>query len=258
MVILDILSGISVLAAFLLFTDENSIPLIGALLVILSVLGAFESPTVQACVPQMQTGDNILKGNAVVNQIAAVASLVTPFAGSIVYTAFGIKPIFAATVICFFLTALFECFIQLEYHKPTKKQAIGQMIKEDFADSMHFLRKEQPGVLKMLLLAALVSFFAIGTFMVGFPYLVRTVLGLSAKYYGVAESAIGVAAILGSLMVGFLAKKLQVSKLHWFVIALGICLLPAGAALMMPASAFFKYLVLLLALCAVQIVCMIF
>ena len=50
----------------------------GALLVVLSVLGAFESPTVQACVPQLLSGDNILRGNSVVNQIQALAGLVTP------------------------------------------------------------------------------------------------------------------------------------------------------------------------------------
>lgn len=42
--------------------------------VVLSILGAFETPTIQACVPQMQTDDNIIKGNAAVNQIAAVST----------------------------------------------------------------------------------------------------------------------------------------------------------------------------------------
>lgn len=131
MVVLDTLSGIAVFLVFLFFCEENSIPLIGGLLVALSILGAFESPTVQACVPQMQTGDNILKGNAVVNQISAVAALLTPFTGSIFYTAFGIQPILMTTAICFFLTAFLECFIQLEYHKPAQKQRIFQILRED-------------------------------------------------------------------------------------------------------------------------------
>ena len=56
MVVLDVISGLSVFAVFLLFGEGSGIYLIGALLVVLSVLGAFESPTVQACVPQMQIG----------------------------------------------------------------------------------------------------------------------------------------------------------------------------------------------------------
>lgn len=85
--------------------------LTGILLVCLSVLGAFEPPTVQACVPQMQSGDKIIKGNAVVNQVAAVAALIAPILGSVLYTVFGLKLVLYAGVLCFFVTAALECFI---------------------------------------------------------------------------------------------------------------------------------------------------
>ena len=76
MVALDTLSGISVLVASFAIALGQDIFVIGALLIVLSVLAAFESPTVQACVPQMLSGDNIIKGNAVVNQVASIASLI--------------------------------------------------------------------------------------------------------------------------------------------------------------------------------------
>lgn len=207
MVTLDTLSGISVLLAGFAMALEQDIFVIGTLLIVLSVLAAFESPTVQACVPQMLSGDNIIKGNAVVNQVASIASLITPFLGSIFYAAFGLQPVFYATVICFFITALLECFIRLDYKKSEQNMSVGSIIKEDFTVSMRFLCKDQPGILKLLLLAAMVSLFVAGTAIVGFPYLVRTVLGLSAQHYGVAESAMGVASILGSLCVIGLAKS---------------------------------------------------
>jgi len=81
MVALDTLSGISVLFALLLFSTGNGIAMTCVLLVTLSILGAFESPTVQACVPQMKSGDNIIRGNAVVNQVAAISALIAPLAG---------------------------------------------------------------------------------------------------------------------------------------------------------------------------------
>ena len=189
MVALDTLSGLSVLIAAFILPLGQEIIVIGALLVVLSILGAFESPTVQACVPQMLSGDNIIKGNAVVNQVASIASLITPFLGSIFYTAFGIQPVFYAAVACFFITALLECFIRLTYNNPGYKMKISTVIRGDLSESMRFLRREQPNILKLLLLAALVSLFVAGTAVVGFPYLVRTVLGLSAEHYGMAESA---------------------------------------------------------------------
>lgn len=113
MVALDALSGLLVLLAGLALPLGNGIPAIAALLFALSVLAAFESPTVQACVPQMLAGEALLRGNAIVSQVQAVASLVTPFLGGLFYAAFGLRPVFAAAVLCFLLTALLECFLRL-------------------------------------------------------------------------------------------------------------------------------------------------
>ena len=199
MVALDGLSGLAVGIASFFMSPGRDIAAVGVLLIVLSVLAAFESPTVQACVPQMLSGDNILKGNAAVSQVSAVSSLITPFLGSLVYTAAGIKPVFYGAAVCFFLTAFLECFIRVDYRKMEDKMRIGTIIREDLAVSIKFLRWQQPGILKLLLLAALVSLFVAGTVVVGFPYLVRTVVGLSASRYGAAESAMGMAAIAGNM-----------------------------------------------------------
>ena len=258
MVALDTLSGLSVLIAGFATASGQDIPVIGTLLVVLSVLGAFESPTVQACIPQMLSGENIIKGNAVVNQVASIASLVTPFLGSVFYTALGIRPVFYAAVVCFFVTALFECFIRLDYKKPAQATGIFTVIREDFAVSIHFLRREQPGILKLLLLAAAVSLFVAGTAVVGFPYLVRTVLGLSAAHYGAAESAMGVASILGSLCVVALAKKMRPRHLVIVLVFFGLCLIPCGIAFLLPLRTFTRYIILLIMFCACQLGCSLF
>ena len=258
MVALDTLSGLSVLIAGFATASGQNIPVIGTLLVVLSVLGAFESPTVQACIPQMLSGENIIKGNAVVNQVASIASLVTPFLGSVFYTALGIRPVFYAAVVCFFVTALFECFIRLDYKKPARATGIFTVIREDFAVSIHFLHREQPGILKLLLLAAAVSLFVAGTAVVGFPYLVRTVLGLSAAHYGAAESAMGVASILGSLCVVALAKKMRPRHLVIVLVFFGLCLIPCGIAFLLPLRTFTRYIILLIMFCACQLGCSLF
>lgn len=253
MVALDALSGLSVLAAGLLLPLGREIWVIGALLVLLSVLAAFESPTVQACVPQMVSPQNLVQGNAVVSQVSAVTSLVTPFLGSLFYTAFGIGPVFAAAVVCFWLTALLECMIHLEYQKPPRTAGIGAIVREDLAVSAHFLRREQPDILKLLLLAALAGMFVSGTAVVGFPYLVRTVLGLSATYYGAAESAMGAAAILGSLCAGLLGKKLRVRDLSAIFLSFGLSLFPIGLSFLLPVGRMARYGVLLFFFCVCQL-----
>lgn len=258
MVSLDTLTGVSVLCAVLLLSDSNGITVIGLLLVLLSVLGAFESPTVQACVPQMQMGDNIIRGNAIVNQVAAVAALIAPILGSILYVTFGLKPVMYASIICFFITALFECFIKLEHKQSDMQDGIFAIIKSDFSISMRFICKEQRSIFKMLLLAALVNFFVMGTAMVGLPYIVRTILGLNAEYYGAAESMLGIAAILGSVAAGLLIGKLKISKLSLVIAALGAFLVPAGIIFLLPTGIVTRYVINVIAFCGVQIAACIF
>ena len=218
MVTLDACAGLAVLLAALTLPLGHALGVIGALLVVLSVLGAFESPTVQACVPQMLEGEDLVRGNAVVAQVQAVASLATPFLGSVLYAAVGLVPVLWGAEACFLVTALLECCLQLPPPAPVEGLGVREVLKQDLAASGRFLWREEPGMLKLLLLAALVSFFLAGVLVVGFPFLVRTVLGLSAAHYGGAESALGVAAVLGSLWVGLLAGKLRPVRSgagHW-------------------------------------------
>ena len=258
MVALDFLSGLSVLIAGFAVPSEHDIFAIGTLLLILSVLGAFESPTVQACIPQMLSGDTLIKGNAIVSQVASIASLITPFLGSIFYTVLGIRPVFYTTSICFFVTAFLECFILLDHKKSQSKIKLSSVIKEEFSVSMHFLCRQQPGILKLLLLAALVSLFVTGTAVIGFPYLVRTILGLSSNHYGIAESAMGIASVSGSLLVVLLAKKIHSRHLCIVLISFGICLVPCGIAFILPLSTFPRYLILLIMFCTCQLGCSMF
>ena len=98
MVALDTLTGISVLITTLLLSAKNDMVMISILLIILSILGAFETPTVQACIPTMLEGENIMKGNAVVNQVASLSYLIAPMLGGVLYATFGLKPVMYASV----------------------------------------------------------------------------------------------------------------------------------------------------------------
>lgn len=253
MVALDAMTGTEVLCAALLLSEQRALVVIGALLVLLSVLGAFETPTVQACIPSMLTGDNIIRGNAVVNQTASISYLTAPLLGGIFYSAFGIKPVMYASVLCFFVTAFLECFIRLDYRPAGFGGNALAVAKADFLDSVRFIEKERRDILRILLLAALSRFFVMGVTLVGLPFLVRTVLGLDARYYGAAESVLAVAVIAGSMAAGVLAGKIQKGGLSAMLAAVGLCIVPAGLAFLLPAGTGVRYAVLVAAFCGMQI-----
>ena len=258
MVALDALTGVSVLCAALFMSENNAIAVISTLLIILSILGAFETPTVQACIPTMLQGDNIMKGNAVVNQVASLSYLIAPMLGGVLYAMLGLKPVMYASVVCFFITALFECFIKLSYQRIQNQGGVLQIVKQDFLSSMQYITKEQTSISKMLLLTALSRFFVMGITIVGLPFLVRTVLGFNPKYYGAAESALAVATILGSIAAGILAEKLKIHKLSVLLASMGIFIIPAGIVFILPVNAIIKYGVTVVSFCGMQAVISIF
>ena len=258
MVALDALTGVSVLCAALFLSESNAIAVISTLLIILSILGAFETPTVQACIPTMLQGDNIMKGNAVVNQVASLSYLIAPMLGGVLYAMLGLEPVMYASVVCFFITALFECFIKLSYQRIQSQGGVLQIVKQDFLSNMQYISKEQTSISKMLLLTAFSRFFVMGITIVGLPFLVRTVLGLNAKYYGAAESALAVATILGSIAAGVLAEKLKIHKLSVLLASMGIFIIPAGIVFILPVNAIIKYGVTVVSFCGMQAVISIF
>ncbi len=252
MVALDTMTGLFVLSGAVFISEKNALAVIGTLLVALSVLGAFETPTVQACIPQMLKGEEIIRGNAVVNQVASVSYFIAPLFGGIFYAALGLKPVMYASVVCFFVTALLECFIQLEAQTRVFQGNILSVIKDDFADSIRFVTKERPDITRILLLAAASRFFVMGVALVGLPFIVRTILALDAKYYGGAESALAVATILGSVASGFLAGKMINSRLSFALAAIGACMIPAGVVFLFPSGTAIRYAVTVISLCGMQ------
>ncbi len=253
MVALDFVSGVSVLLFVFILSDSNVVTAIGVLMVILSILAAFESPAAAACVPQLQEGDNVIRANAAVYQVSALAGLVAPILGSVFYSIFGLYPILIVSVACFFITALFECFIKLVHTPSSTGNSVLTIIKNDFSASLRFMTREQPDILKLLLLIAIISFFITSLGTVGMPFMIRKVLGLDATFYGAAESALGAASIAGSIAAGLLVGKFKVSKLYLLLAALGVSLLPAGLAFLLKAPTMVSYASIILSFVLAQL-----
>lgn len=253
MVILDFTTGITILISAMMIDRANNLVIICITLIMQSILGAFETPTVQACVPQMQKGDNIVRGNAVVNQINAISTFVAPFIGSLLYTTFGLKPVMYAGVFCFLLTAFLECFIKLDYKPEKSSCGIFQIVKGDLIDSTRFVCIERPVIFKTLILTAVISFFVQGVALVGLPYIVRTVLGLNANYYGAMESMLGFTGILGSIIAGLIVEKFKIRKLYLTLLIIAVPLLPCGIIFLLVQDTQINYVILLLSFAIIQI-----
>ncbi|PWG66163.1 MFS transporter [Bifidobacterium callitrichidarum] len=246
MVALDAVSAVLVLASAFTFAAVGfSIAAITVMQVALAVLGAFETPTVQAALPQMfrDYGQGTLRqAMAVVNQVQQLGSLLPSFLGGVLYAMFGIRPMMVVTIVSFAAAAVLECFIRLA--APDRGNEELPTPLEDLKAGMRFLVRDRPNVFALLLFAASLNFVIIGNSAVGFPYVIRTVLGFDATVYGVADGLVGVSGVVGAFVAGLFAAKLTMRGFPFAMVGLTVSLLPQGIVFLLPVSAWVKLVVL--------------
>ena len=121
---------------------------VGVMQVALSLLGIFETPTVESALPQMlrQYGDATLNTSAaIVSQVQQVSALIPSFLGGAVYSFFGIRPMMAVSVAAFAGAAAIECFIRLGM--PERDEEMPTPL-DDLKAALRFLTREKPNLLK--------------------------------------------------------------------------------------------------------------
>ncbi len=258
MVALDFATAALALGLGLLLSEENAVALITVTLLLLSVIQACYTPSVNSSVPLLQAEGNLVKANAVVSQVSMLANLIGPVLGGVLYGFFGAMPIILVSGVCFFLSAVLELFIHIPFQPLDAKTGILQIVKDDLRESIRFMTREQPDILRITLMIAVYSLFVVSTITVGLPYMVRTVLGLSSQLYGAAEGLMAAAGIAGGIASGFLAGRLKTSRLYWLLVLSGAALVPVGAAFLLGCGPMTCYIVITICIMAMQLLIALF
>lgn len=258
MVSLDFATAALALGLGLLLSEENAVALITVTLLLLSVIQACYTPSVNSSVPLLQAEGNLVKANAVVSQVSMLANLIGPVLGGVLYGLFGAMPIILVSGVCFFLSAVLELFIHIPFQPLDAKTSILQIVKDDLRESIRFMTREQPDILRITLMIAVYSLFVVSTITVGLPYMVRTVLGLSSQLYGAAEGLMAAAGIAGGIASGFLAGRLKTSRLYWLLVLSGAALVPVGAAFLLDCGPMTCYIVITICIMAMQLLIALF
>ena len=101
----------------------------------------------------------------------------------------------------------------------------------DLRDAGRFLTREQPGLLRVLALVALLNLFLSALLVVGLPYLVKISLGLSSLHYSFAEAALSLGSIVGGLLSGLVLRGADIRRAWRFLLGTSLLLLPMALAL---------------------------
>ena len=224
MVALDFITAAVILIFSLALGKVSLVPLMIAVLMILYGISGIYQPAVQAGIPLIVEKQFLMQGNAVINMVSTLASLLGPVTGGVLFGAFGIMPILFISVGCFVFSAVMEIFIHIPFEKNTDGKSILGAVGSDLSDSFKFVKNDKPIFLSVLGILALFNLILSAMMLVGIPVIVVQILGMSDTALGITQGAMGLGGLAGGIITGAAAEKIRPKNGYIFLI---ICSLAA-------------------------------
>lgn len=225
MVALDFLTASIIFLFFMALGKLPIVPLFIAVLMLLYGISGTYQPTVQASIPLLVSEDKILSAGAIVNQVGALAGLLGPIIGGMLFGAFGIVPILLISIACFAASAIMEIFIHIPFEKRNNAMKISAIIKSDFLDSTNYMKKEKPVLIKIIGLATIFNLVLSSMLIVGMPILIIGTLKMSDELLGFSQGAMALGGLCGGILTAVFSKKLKLTSSH---ILMFLCSLSVG------------------------------
>lgn len=223
MVILDFLASL-LMFLFLIFINKVSIvALVSITMIFLYSINGLYQPAVQSSIPFVLHKDDFMKGNAIISGISSLANFLSPMIGGFLFGNFSIISIITISMICFFLSAILELFINMNDQKVLEKQSIKNMLQQDIKSSVNFIFKEKIVLSKLVFITCILNAFISSLMMIGLPILITENLMFPAEMYGVATGILALGGLLGGVVINVLKWKIE--KLYALFLMLMIALI---------------------------------
>lgn len=231
MVIFDFMSSIIIFTFICLLSSlNNSIILIGIIMVLLSIISSMYQPTVQASIPLIVNEKDLEQGNGIVNGIGSLSSMFAPVLGGLLYGIIGIKMLLIVSCIAFFLSAVMEMFIHIPFDKREVNGGIVSTIVGDIKEGFSYVIK-QSYISKAMILAASLNLFLTPFLLVGIQYILRITMHSSNNMYGIGIGIIEFSSVLGALSIGLFAKKMKMNTLYRWLMLISILMIPMAISI---------------------------
>lgn len=232
MVVLDFSTALLILAFTLLLGHISLVPLmIACLMLLYGIAGAYQ-PSVQASIPLLVETEQLTSANAVINMVSTLSGLLGPVIGGVLFSLFGIYSILWVSVGCFFISAVMELFIRIPHRRRAAEGSALATVRRDLGESWHFIRREKPVFLSVMLVLALFNMVLSAAIIVGIPVAVVQVLGMSDSLLGITQGALGLGGLFGGVLAAYLGKRLRPDRGGGLLAAAGLTAAVMGLALL--------------------------
>jgi MFS family permease len=226
MVLYDIICcGVTLAFLFIMSSGRASVFVVGAVMVILGVVGAMETPNGTACIPLLVERDKLESANGVIQAVQSLSGIAAPILGGILYGALGIRALVAISCAAFAAAAITEMFIRIPFVKRPQEGGIARTLAGDLRDGFVYVWKE-PFIRSLMIIAALLNLVLVPCFLVAAPLILRMTLQSGDAAYGAGMGLIEAASVIGALTVGVFSKKMRIHTLWRWILAVALLFIP--------------------------------
>lgn len=229
MVSLDILSAILLIFySVIVLNGQDSAWMIAMVMVILSAISTIYQPVVNTCIPIVVKDDQLVRANAIIQQVSSLSNFLGPILAGMLYGFFGITGVITLNMVSFLFSAILELFLDIPHQKSEEKQSFKTVFVTDMKESYRYLRYKNPIVFRMLLFSGFYNLFLVPVFSVAAPYLIKVTFGLSSQVYGIAEGIIALGMIIGGLIITAKPTKFHIKRVHHLLYFTSISMVMMG------------------------------
>lgn len=244
MVFLDFLTA-GLIFVFMLANGQVAlVPLVIVFLMLLYGIQGAYTPAVQASLPILAKGENLVPANAVVNLVQSLSGLVGPVLGGMLYAAYGITPILQVSCACFAFSAVLELFIKIPHKKQKLTGNILNTVKDDMRSSFKFMIKDNPIMVKVVGIIVCINMFLSAMMVIGIPVVITQNLGLTETHYGITEGVMAAGGLAGGICAGVFGNKINIRRVHLLLLICALSIFPIVATLLVAAPAMVSYIII--------------
>ncbi len=208
LVMSDILNGLLMFILFILWDRvDNREGLIYLATFFTSFLGFFVQVAFSASRPELFPKEWLIKANSITNTLDSMSNILGPLLGGFVYSLVEFKLIILINGVSFFISALFECFLQYFKKGITEREEVSFLngIK-NILESKHLLTVLFVGILLNIGQGIML--------LVPLPYVIKNVFRYSDTTYGMVQGMLSIGLIVSSFIVTKRNKEVAIERLH--------------------------------------------
>ena len=221
---------------FIFLTGTYNLINLTVFIFLLMVTVTIFTPLLSAATPSIVKPEVLVDANGAIQGINAISDLLGFVLGGILMATIGVTNIVLFSGIFFLISTVIDLFIKIPFEKQVReeRQGILKMIGSDIKLSFVYLRKENPILLKITSIVAVLAMLMFPLMTVGLPYVVRITFGASEQMLGLSQGVAMAGMLVGGILAGKLKRWLTVKYFHRWIIVSAVIGLSLSLAVYYP------------------------